>query len=487
MTRWKNRPLILILTLGLAVRLIDIAKPFSGVYKWNEGHYAVTALNYFRYGLSLSMNEYGLDLTTPPLYTWLIHLSFRVFGVHEWAARLPSLFFGVLSLILVYHIAKQLYDGQVALAATFIAAIAPGIIYFSRNVQLESMFTAFALAALLFVLRYRESGDVKWLAASGIYLSIAVLAKYPAVLAYPALLWVWLERRELRERAGERVRLFLYLLLPLLPSLLWVFYAMSVNPGLTTWYFHKPEAPWTLQSAFTALHMALSTFIPEHFGSLFYYPFIVLLPFILARWRDHGTALLFTAPWLLLITLYPEFYLKNSYYHYPMLYGMAMLLGYSAVDIGRWLEERSDLNGKALGAFALLLALALSLYQYNVYFHSYYTDFSKANETEPFQSAKYVAEVNTAHELVVVDFPMTMFYAGGDPAYVRPAYYTDGILEAIQEDRYPYFVIYYSGNASVREALERHNYTQIAPRAWYKNMSGAQNQASDRAPRIIPP
>jgi hypothetical protein len=253
--------------------------------------------------------------------------------------------------------------------------------------------------------------------------------------------------------------------------LLWLFYAISTKPALTAWYFNKPEAPWSLLSARTALYMALTRFIPEHFGYIFYVPFLLILPLSLRDFKRHGTILIFTLPWLFLIIVFPDFYLSNMYYHYTMLYGMAILLGFYTIKASQKIKRDFNLNLKIARVVTIAIVLSLSMYQYNIYFHNYYTDFTRANETEPFQSAKHVVKVNKAHELVVVDFPMTMFYAGADPAYVKPAYYTDGILDAINQDKYSYFVVYYSANITVRQALEEHNYKQIAPRAWYKNIS----------------
>jgi 4-amino-4-deoxy-L-arabinose transferase-like glycosyltransferase len=323
----------------------------------------------------------------------------------------------------------------------------------------------------LFLIYYKDTDDVRWLIASGIYLSIAVLTKYPAVLVYPALMWVWFRYGKYEGRKRETARQFSYVLLPLLPSLLWLFYAITTKPTLTAWYFNKPEAPWSLISAKMALYLAVTKFIPEHFGYVFYIPFVLIFFLALKDIKTHGAILLFTLPWLILIFAFPNFYLANMYYHYTMLYGMAVLLGFYITKAIEKIKEHPQLNMKLIGVVTFVLVMALSLNQYNVYFHGYYTNFTKVNETRAFESAKYVAEINTAHELVVVDFPMTMFYAGADPAYVKPAYYNDGILDAIKEDKYSYFVIYYSGNATIRTALKDHNYTRIAPLAWYKNIS----------------
>ena len=66
----KNRWLLLIILLGLTLRLIDIGQPYIGLSSWNEAHYSLAPLNYFKYGLWTPMNDYGLDLSTTPLLYW---------------------------------------------------------------------------------------------------------------------------------------------------------------------------------------------------------------------------------------------------------------------------------------------------------------------------------------------------------------------------------------------------------------------------------
>jgi 4-amino-4-deoxy-L-arabinose transferase-like glycosyltransferase len=462
----EKKELVLITLVGIVIRLIDIARPFSGLYKWNEGHYATTALNYFKYGILLPMNEYGLDLTTPPLFTWLIYASFKLFGVHEWAARLPSLMFGILSVVIVYLIAEILYGKKVAVVSAFIATLSPGIVYFSRNTQLESMFTALSLAAVLFLIYYLKSGRMRWYYISIICLSAAIFTKYTTILIYPVLVWVWFKQGKHRWTKYENSLLLCYFILPLIPSILWTAQAVAMRPTLTAWYVSKPETPWTLISALNAFYKAVTIFIPEHFGHVFYYPLIISIPFLLISWRRHVVILIYTLPWLLLILVFPEFYLNNSYYHYSMLYGMAILLAYSTVTVGQVIGASTNLNLRVAGLWMLVLIMFLSIYQYNSEFHSYYTDFSKANETVPFYSAKLVASENVDHALVVADLPMTMFYLGGDPEYVKLAYTTQGLINAVEEEKYTYLVTYYEGNRTLREVLEDHDYFQIAPRAW---------------------
>lgn len=55
----------------------------------------------------------------PALMYWGMIASFHLFGVNEFAARFPSAVFGALSLLLVYHIARRLFDRRTALIASF--------------------------------------------------------------------------------------------------------------------------------------------------------------------------------------------------------------------------------------------------------------------------------------------------------------------------------------------------------------------------------
>ncbi len=70
---------------------------------------------------------------------------------------------------------------------------------------------------------------------------------------------------------------------------------------------------------------------------------------------------------------------------------------------------------------------------------------------------------------MVADLPMTMFYLGGDPEYIKLAYTTQGLINAVEEEKYTYLVTYYEGNRTLREVLDDHDYIQIAPRAWKKS------------------
>ncbi len=464
----ENRTILLIIAFGIILRLIDIARPFSGLAKWNEGHYSLTALNYFKYGIMTPMNEYGLDLSTTPLLSWAIYASFNIFGVHEWAARLPVLISGIISLYLVYLIALHLYNRDVAVLGTFLAATAPGIVYYSRNVQLESMMTMFLLASMLFLMLFKETYNKKYFWAAVIYLALGILTKYPAAVVYPAMLWIWFRYKgHLREHA-DTTRLLILLLFPVLPALLWFYYGFSATPSTVSWYIYKPEEEfWSIKLAGKALYDAVFQHIPDDLGKVIFYPLVIAIPMIYLDRQRHMPLILYSVAWFVVILVFPNYYINNYYYHFPSLYGFAILFAYYLTELKQFFRDYlSEIKLKNLGFGVLALIFIFNIQGYYSVFHSFYSDFTTVNETEPYYSAKYVSGINTGRDPVLVDLPNTMFYAGSDPEYVRPGYIEEGIIQAIEDGKYTYVVLYYVGSPDIKKALDEHGYKKIAPRAW---------------------
>jgi 4-amino-4-deoxy-L-arabinose transferase-like glycosyltransferase len=471
----SNRWLILILLLGLLLRLVDIAQPYIGLSGWNEAHYSLAPVNYFKYGIFEPMNDYGLDLSTTPLLYWAVYASFKIFGVSEWSARIPSLISGLISIWLIFLIAERLYNKEVAYLGSFIAATAPGIVYFSRSVQLESMLSMFSLGSILSLLYFGDTRKVGWYIASLFLLALSLLVKLPAILIYPALLWIWIQYVDRSLNRKNIIRLSIYCLLPLIPALLWVYYGASVTPTFIKTYFFRPSEVSSLKSIFGSLGAAAFEFVPGNLGRIQFYILLVGLPILAVKWKKHMVMALISTTWLALVIKYPITYLNNWYYDYLALYAMSVLAAYVLVKIMRYFSHALNLekSSKTLAAILIIIAL-FNIQGYYDPFHKFFNDaqsqFHAVGEPEPFYSAKFVAEENVRKKSVMVAWPSTMFYTGADPAYVKALHFQDEkILDSIYEEKFEYIVLYYSMNREIRDLLEEKGYEKIAPRAWRRN------------------
>ena len=130
--------LLVIIAITAGLRLYKLGDvPVSP--DWDE-----TALGYNAYSiLKTGRDEYGtfLPLTIrsfddykPPLYVYLTVPSVALFGLSVWSTRLPSALMGILAVLGTYFLVKQLVKdkGTIALLSSFLLAISPWHIQFSR-------------------------------------------------------------------------------------------------------------------------------------------------------------------------------------------------------------------------------------------------------------------------------------------------------------------------------------------------------------------
>jgi len=104
----------------------------------------------------------GLPYTRSLLFTKLIAYSFAFFGVSEFSARFPSAIFGVLSIPLVFFIARRMFrHAGIGLIAAFLQAFAPFNIGWSRVSRMYAIFQFFFLLAAYAIYEGAEGSRLK--------------------------------------------------------------------------------------------------------------------------------------------------------------------------------------------------------------------------------------------------------------------------------------------------------------------------------------
>jgi 4-amino-4-deoxy-L-arabinose transferase-like glycosyltransferase len=96
----------------------------------------------------------------PPFLFWLIAGSAKVIGgMNETAARLPSAFFGLLTLILVFFFGKRLFDERTGFFAALVLATCGEFFWLARRADLDIVLTFFTtIAILLFYVGFQQKG-----------------------------------------------------------------------------------------------------------------------------------------------------------------------------------------------------------------------------------------------------------------------------------------------------------------------------------------
>jgi 4-amino-4-deoxy-L-arabinose transferase-like glycosyltransferase len=117
-------------------------------------------------------------LEKPALYYWQTMLAYRVFGVSDWAARLPSAVDATLMVVAVYLFLRRFRPGF-ELDGALMAASASGVIGFARAASMDMPLAATFTIAMLAWYAWYESASKRYLALSYIFLGLAMLAKGP--------------------------------------------------------------------------------------------------------------------------------------------------------------------------------------------------------------------------------------------------------------------------------------------------------------------
>ena len=490
-----------ILVWALIIRLWDLKQPFIGDYAWNEAFFAYIARSFFEGNLLVQCDMWGAPVLSSPLVPWLIYGSFRLFGLVEWAARLPLLAFGLMALIFLFLLVRTLYGYRLALVATFLASTVPGSVFFSRNVQLDGVMTTLGLGALLAMVLFRRNGRRLWFGMSLFLFALAILAKYTAVLFWPALAWAWFDNGATWRNRQRWLALIAYTGVALAPALLWIAWSyfaarptseisvvveesiLAPKPAsyakfwstVFRFYFLR-SSEWS-PSNFKSVFISLWSNLTRHLGSAVWYPGILLGVFALAKVQSMKTLRRYTLPVLMIIPWflqigYPQAWLANEYYDYPALFGMCILFASIGLAAFEHLTAWLNLHGHRLRiviALSVGLILFSSTWDYRVFYHSSYYPWPIIDQPTPFYSARQVAALNVDHKPVLADLPFTLYYTEADPSYGIYIWWfkaEDLMIKAIKSRKFEYVVFTYSPTIGIMNVIHTSGYEQIAPAAW---------------------
>src|SRR5437879_1806270 len=115
-------------------------------------------------------------LEKPALYYWQAMLAYRIFGVSDWAARLPSAVDAVLMVLAVYFFLRRFRPAFELDGALMTASLA-GVIGFARAASMDMPLSAAFVIALLAWFAWHESGNQRFLALVYAFLGLGMVNK----------------------------------------------------------------------------------------------------------------------------------------------------------------------------------------------------------------------------------------------------------------------------------------------------------------------
>ncbi len=160
--------LILILVVAALLRFVGLTRSPAAL-NWDEVSIGYNAYSVLKTGrdewgefLPLSFQAFGENKLPGMIYASIPAIA--LFGLNDFGVRATPALVGVLTVYLVYLLAKQLLQKEsLALIAASLTAISPWAVHFSRVSFEAGLALAFLLATLLYLLRARTDPRLLWL------------------------------------------------------------------------------------------------------------------------------------------------------------------------------------------------------------------------------------------------------------------------------------------------------------------------------------
>jgi 4-amino-4-deoxy-L-arabinose transferase-like glycosyltransferase len=339
-----------------------------------------------------------------PLIYWTIAVSYRIFGVHDWSARIPVALAAVLLAWLVYRYGRWAFGEQAGYYAGLVVATCVGLFLFTRIQIPDVMLTLATCLAYWAFQRATDPDEIhphRWAAVLAASLGVGVMLKGLIALVVPGggiLVYLALTRQLFSPAVWKRLRLlsgaaiFLVIAAPwhILATLRmppYLDFTMHSGPGeyrgFFWFYFMNEHVLRFLNLRYPRDYNTVPrpAFWALHFLWLFpwsvYFPAVLRLKF---KPVDRaGETRLLALCWAGFLLVFFTFSTTQEYYSMPIYPALALLLGSAMVTDDSWIRWGT----RALGVIAAVSSACIGTLLYLVRSTPAPGDISQALQQHP--------------------------------------------------------------------------------------------------------
>lgn len=137
-------------------------------------------------GSYLHVYEQGKDyLDKPPFLFWISSLSMKVFGENNFAFKLPSILFALLSIFATWRFTKLFYDQTVALLAAIVLASCQAVFLITNDVRTDTILMSWVMIAIWQLAKWLQSKKTIHFIAGSAAIGFGMVTKGPIALFVP--------------------------------------------------------------------------------------------------------------------------------------------------------------------------------------------------------------------------------------------------------------------------------------------------------------
>ncbi|HTJ10397.1 MAG TPA: glycosyltransferase family 39 protein [Dinghuibacter sp.] len=197
--------------------------------------YANISREMLKNGSWLEIYDRGRDyLDKPPMLFWLSALSMRVFGIHDWAYRLPSFFFALLSIYSTYRLALIFYKRDIAVLSALVLASCQALFLITHDVRTDTMLMGWVALALWQLAAWYGTRSWGNLLLASVALAGGMMTKGPIALMVPVFCFAphFLLKRDFRSLFRWEYLVMLVIIgVLLIPMCIGLYRQYDLHPG----------------------------------------------------------------------------------------------------------------------------------------------------------------------------------------------------------------------------------------------------------------
>ena len=280
-----------VLMLALSIMLFGIGD--YGLYEPHEGHFAMVGNEMVLQGDWITPHLNGAPyLNKPPLLYWLIAISTQIFGVNEFAARLPIALVGWLGIVVTWKWTRQLWGINASRLAALMLSVTVGWFLFTHQILIDVLLGTLMLASNYCLWRtlYYPRSWFYWLAAY-LSLSMCLLTKGLIGIVFPLFGCLVLALIRQDKKVIRRIGLYKGLLLVLALVVPWFIAVEQANPGFWHYFIVNEHLDRLLDRRFPPDYEVSKITAGGYLGitALWCFPWILFLPSVIKfswqQWR----------------------------------------------------------------------------------------------------------------------------------------------------------------------------------------------------------
>jgi 4-amino-4-deoxy-L-arabinose transferase-like glycosyltransferase len=318
-------------------------------------------------------------LEKSPLIYWIIAIFYKIFGVHDWAARIPIALSVMALAWLTAAMGIWAFGRRAGLYAGLCIGTCIGLFLFTRILIPDVMLTftiALAMWAFLRALDKEEARPRFWAFLFAASLGTGLLLKSLVAIVFPiagAVIYLFLTKQFFLHRTWQRLRPISGLLVALLIAVPWHVLAARRNPPYFSFSMHSGPGEYHGFLWFYFINEQLLRFLnlryPRDYNTvprlwfwlfhlLWLFPWSVYFPALFKlsyKPLDRaGRLRLLALCWTGFLLVFFTFSTTQEYYSMPCYPALALLLGSAMVLDDDWIRRGT----RALCAIAFLAAIA---------------------------------------------------------------------------------------------------------------------------------